>query len=76
MNILKKIKTRYEEWKYNNWVNSLNEKELTAHYIDIGFWDIDQNDKTRYNRTDFESHEGLNIKRLCRKLDIMNGEKP
>jgi len=70
MNILKKIKKRYGEWEYNNWINSLNEQELTTHYTHIGYWN--RNDKTRYNRTDW-SDKGLNYNNnLCKKLDLMN----
>ena len=73
MSILKKLKTKYEQWTYNNWVNSLDEQELTTHYTDTGFWN-NPKDKSYWNRTDFESHEGLNIRKLYRKLDLMNNE--
>lgn len=74
MELLKKLKTKYLEWKHNNWVNSLNEQELAEYYTSIGYWNKISNnpkDKSYYNRTDWND-EGFNVRKLCKKLDLMN----
>jgi len=66
MDILNKIKQFF-------YLDNRSEKELNEDMTDAGIWNQPV-DKTYWNRTDFKSHEGLNIKKLCRKLDLMNND--
>lgn len=66
MDILNKIKQFF-------YVDNRTDQQFAESMFEAGIWNRPK-DKSYWNRTNFDTHEGLNIRRLCKKLDLMNND--
>ena len=71
LNIIEKLVYKIKQFLNDRYYAFIDDEQELARYMkEQGIWN-NPKDKSYWNRIDFDSHEGLDIKRLCRKLDLM-----